>query len=173
MPNIAVFPELLRTHKPGSFPSLDESLEVQAAIARLLQADQNLRCCQEELCSQQPRSLFVQQGSGKRSPALFFFPFYFLVVVGLFWPQTGCLILGLLGIERRCALLGCPLYLQDQPTLLGPDCFLLPFPTSKAVLGMRRISWTMSGWLSPVLVTQLTPGCAMQQSGISGWKWAL
>lgn len=105
MPNIAVFPELLRTHKPGSFLSLDESLEVQAAIARLLQADRNLCCCQEELCSQQPRSLFVQQGSGKRSPALFF-----LLVVGLFWPKPRCLVLGLLGLERRCALLGCVPY---------------------------------------------------------------
>lgn len=109
MPNIAVFPELLRAHKPGSFPSLDESLEVQAAIARLLQADRNLCCCQEELCSQQPRSLSVQQGSRKRSPALFF-----LLIVGLLRPKPGCLILGLLGLERRCTFLGCPLYLQDQ-----------------------------------------------------------
>lgn len=37
-------------------------------------------------------------------------PFFFLLVVGLFWPKPRCLVLGLLGLERRCALLGCVPY---------------------------------------------------------------
>lgn len=37
---------------------------------------------------------------------------------------------------------------------------------------MSRISWAVLGWLSPILVTPPSPGCAVQQCGISGWKEA-
>lgn len=61
---------------------------------------------------------------------------------------------------------------------MGPDCFLLPFPASAlgagAALGMSRISW------APILVTPLSPGCAMYvyiaivwYLRLEGGMWAL
>lgn len=58
-------------HKPGSFPSPGESLEVQAVIARWLRVDRNLHGCQKE----PPASLRGQVGL-KTNPALYFLFFF-------------------------------------------------------------------------------------------------